>query len=78
MAILILLVILLTSHVLRKLLLARPANASRLTRPQSACKRPPAGEQSATGSQGRPLWTALDDHQLTRLLTDAAPRSTTE
>lgn len=31
-----------------------------------------------TGGQDGQLWTALDDRQLTRLLTDSAPRTTSE
>ncbi len=38
----------------------------------------PSGAQIDAGSQDGPAWGALDDRQLTRLLTDSAPRTISE
>ncbi len=39
---------------------------------------PPRLVQGGTGSQDWQTWSALDDRQLTRLLIDSAPRTTSQ
>lgn len=39
---------------------------------------PPGPARSDDPGQDGQVWTALDDRQLTRLLTDSAPRTTSE
>jgi len=39
---------------------------------------PPRPVRGGTGGPGGQSWSALDDRQLTRLLTDSAPRTTSE
>ncbi len=46
--------------------------------PRSADAMPEALGETGDGNRGRSAWSALDDHQLTRLLTDSAPRTATE
>jgi hypothetical protein len=78
MVILVALVILWTPFLTAKMLLARRANAAGTPRPQSSRTQPPSGLASEPCHYDRSLWTALDDRQLTRLLADSAPRSSTE
>lgn len=63
MAALIVLVILCIPYVVASMIRARHA---------------PTCNPSDTGSQDELAWSALDDRQLTRLLTDSAPPATTE
>ncbi len=79
MVILIALAILWTPYVATKLLLrARHARTPTGAHPQPACAEPPGGAETRTGSQDGAAWSALDDRQLTRLLTDSAPRTSSE
>jgi hypothetical protein len=76
--ILIVLVILGTSYAVSRLLLrAEPARTPTPTHPQQVCAEP-SWAQIDSGSQEGPAWSALDDRQLTRLLTDSASRSSSE
>lgn len=78
MIILIVLLILWTPYVVTRLRLrAQHARTPTPTHPQQVCAEPSWAETDA-GSQDDPAWSALDDRQLTRLLTDAAPRTITE
>lgn len=47
-----------------------------IRRSHRACTGPPSAE-AGTGVRDVLAWSALDDHQLTRLLTDAAARDAT-
>jgi hypothetical protein len=80
MVIPIVLVILWTSWVAMRLLLRADAQHARTlttAHPHQACAEPRRAQTDA-GSQDGPAWSALDDRQLTRLLTDSAPRTITE
>jgi hypothetical protein len=44
---------------------------------QAAAERQHRARSLTDGQDGQ-SWSALDDHQLTRLLTDSAPRTTSE
>lgn len=72
------LVILWTAYAVTRLTLrAEHARTPTPTHPQPVCAEP-SGAQIDAGSQDGPPWSALDDRQLTRLLTDSAPRTITE
>ncbi len=43
-----------------------------------ACADPRRRARSGADIQDGQVWSTLDDHQLTRLLTDSAPRTTSE
>ena len=45
---------------------------------EPARAEPPRPARSDTPGQYGQVWSTLDDRQLTRLLTDSAPRTTTE
>jgi hypothetical protein len=78
MVILVALVIIWAPFLTAKLLLAKRANAAQPHPSRSSRTQPPSGAKSETSRHDGPVWTALDDRQLTRLLTDSAPRSSTE
>lgn len=78
MILLIVLVILWASYLVPKLLRAQPARIPDLAHPQQPDAVPPAGIHSHVFSQAVPTWSALDDRQLTRLLIDSAPGTTTD
>ena len=77
MIILLLLAICWTPYVVTKLLRAQHAHTPHPAGPTRAHTAPSAGADTNTGTQ-HGAWSALDDRQLTRLLTNSAPRSTTE
>jgi hypothetical protein len=78
MIILIVLVILCTPYVLTKLLRAQHSRTPSLAYPRRAHAEPLVGAEIDTGNQNTSAWSQLDDRQLTRLLTNSAPRTTTE
>lgn len=79
MVILIVLVIFWTPYVVTMLLRAQRARTpSSPGHPQLAHLELPIGATSDAGTQDVPGWGALDDRQLTRLLTNSAARSITE
>ena len=78
MAILIVLVIFWTPYLLARLLLARHARRPSPAHRQRAYAQAPSWAQTDTGSPDGLAWSALDDRQLTRLLTDSAPRTITD
>lgn len=59
------------------LLRVRQARTAALANPIPACVPPQGAAVSSTSIQDGLTWTALDDLQLTRLLTDSAPRANT-
>ncbi len=74
---LIVLVILWTPFVVPRLVLrVEHARTPTPPHPRPVWAEPPSGAKTAFGSQPGPVWGALDDRQLTRLLTDSAPPST--
>jgi hypothetical protein len=75
MAILVLLVLLWTSYVVTRLLRAQHVSSTAHSPKAGAT---PSDVEPGTGSQDGPAWSALDDYQLTRLLTESAPRTITE
>ncbi len=76
---LIVLVIVWIPFVISRLLLrAQHARTLTSTPPKHVSNQPPSGLDASTGRQDEPTWSALDDRQLTRLLTDSAPRNNTE
>jgi hypothetical protein len=77
MVILIVLVILWTPYLVTRLLL-RAQHARTPAHTQEVSAVPPSGARTDTGGQDGPAWSVLDDRQLTRLLTDSAPRTITE
>ncbi len=77
MVILILLAILWMPYVVRMLLRAQHARTPSSVPPQRAHVQPPLGAATDTAAQ-HAAWSALDDRQLTRLLTNSAPRTTKE
>ena len=66
MVILIVLVILWTPYVVTKLLRAQHARTPSPTQPETVRVEPAAPAETDTGSQDGPVWSALDDRQLTR------------
>lgn len=78
MAFLIVLVLFCAPYLVTRLLRAEQARMSAPARPQGAWTEPASKAQTDTGSQDGLSWSALDDLQLTRLLTDSAPRTNTE
>lgn len=78
MVILIALVFLWTPYAVWKVLRARDAGTPSPVQQQPAGARSLGGVQPWTITDDGPVWTALDDRQLTRLLTDSAPGSATE
>ena len=77
MIVLIVLVILWTPYVVARLLQAQHARTPTTAHPHAA-EEPQGNGASDTTNQMATAWSALDDRQLTRLLTDSAPRSATE
>lgn len=75
---LILLVILWAPYLVARFLRAQRARTPTPSLPQRAWGGLPRKAQTDTGSQYGPAWSALDDLQLTRLLTNSAPRTSTE
>jgi hypothetical protein len=75
MVIVILLMAVWTPYVVMRLLRAQHARALSPTNPQLARTELPTGTRTGTASQDQPGWTALDERQLTRLLTNSAPRT---
>lgn len=78
MSILILLVILVTPCLLIRLFAAQRDRASDPERPAQAWARPRRPTTTEPGSQDELAWSALDDRQLTRLLTTSAPPTNSE
>ncbi len=79
MTILFLLLIVWVSYLVAKNLRAQPTLLSPVpARPRRTGATPPSDERLGAGGQDEPTWSALDDRQLTRLLTDSAPRTTTD
>ena len=78
MIVVIWLVILWTPYLVMRLLHAQHARIPTTARPYGARTEPPTGVTTDATSQDEAAWSALDDRQLTRLLTDSAPRSITE
>jgi hypothetical protein len=79
MIILIALVILGTPYLVTRLMLrAQHARTPTAARPPQAYAGQPSGVGTDAGSQDGPAWSAVDDRQLTRLLTDSAPPTITE
>lgn len=78
MVILIVLVILWTSYLVTTLMLRAEHAGTPTPPPPQRVRAEPSRAQIDAGSQERPAWDALDDRQLTRLLTDSAPRTITE
>lgn len=78
MSILILLVILVAPYLLTKMFAAQHDRTSNPDRPAQfwALSRRPA--RTEPGSQDEVAWSALDDRQLTRLLTNSAPPTSSE
>ncbi|MEO6956406.1 MAG: hypothetical protein ABI137_06640 [Antricoccus sp.] len=73
MSILIMLVLVVTSYLLTRLLMVAPhIGAAAPTRAHLARPAPPRGAATNTRTQHAVTWSALDDLQLIRLLTDAA------
>jgi hypothetical protein len=68
-----------TRYAITRLLRAQQARVPPLG-PASAgaSEAPPSGTEAVSGSQPGAVWDALDDRQLTRLLTNAAPRTIIE
>ena len=60
------------------LIRARRARTSTAAHSQAECAEPLGEAETYTGSHDGPAWSALDDRQLTRLLTDSVPRTITE
>jgi hypothetical protein len=73
--IILLLAICWTPYVITRLLRAQHAQTPNPARPTKAHGAPSTGADTETAVQ-HGAWSALDDRQLTRLLTDSAPRST--
>ncbi len=79
MTVFILLVFLCTCYpVMRLMLGAEDAGTPTTAYLPQACAGQPSGAWIDAGGRDGPAWGALDDRQLTRLLIDSAPRSTTE
>lgn len=77
MVILIALVVFIASWAVAQLL-RRPDVARTPVHPAQVYVETPSGATSSTGRQDGLTWTALDDLQLTRLLTESARRTNTE
>lgn len=86
MAIIVLLVIIWMTYLVAKHLLAQPSlkpgpddsPRTGATPPPRKVVTPTGGGQTDTGGRDGRAWSALDDHQLTRLLISSAPRTMTE
>ncbi|MEO7126643.1 MAG: hypothetical protein ABI382_10410 [Nakamurella sp.] len=78
MAILIVLVILWTPYLMLTLVRATNPRTPTAAHPQWSSEEVPNRALAGTGSPNGSAWTALDERQLTRLLTDAARRTNTE
>jgi hypothetical protein len=76
MVILVALAILATPYLVARVLRTQHASTPRTAHPQEA--RAEVSGVAGSASHDGPTWSALDDRQLTRLLTNSAPRSTTE
>lgn len=63
--------------VVRLMLRAGHPSTPTQTHPQQV-RAEPSRAQFDSGGQDGPAWNAWDDHQLTRLLSDSAPRTITE
>lgn len=72
MVILFVFVILWTPYLVTALLGAQSAHTASPAPAQLALEQSPVGVEPDTGNQATPAWTALDDLQLTRLLTNSA------
>jgi hypothetical protein len=80
MVILIVMVILCTSYAVTKRMLAGQETGPPTPMPPrpSQVRAEPSRAQLEAGRPDPAAWSALDDHQLTRLLTSAARRTTNE
>ena len=78
MVILIVLVILCTPYVLTKLLRPQHIRTPSPAYPRRPHTEPPVGAEINDGNQNTSAWSPLDDRQLTRLLTNSAPRTSPE
>jgi len=78
MVILIALAIFCTPYVLTKLLRAQHIRTPSLAYSRRRHAGPPVGAEINTGNQNTSAWSQLDERQLTRLLTNSAPRTGTE